>query len=91
MIFDLEVICSVLVFVFFYRRICGYLCNLLTVGLAVGFVGGLLWAWLCYNFFFFGFFFLLESRANKFIYLFEGVPNFVTEGVPKFRENIKKI
>ena len=38
---------------------------------------------------FFFFFFCLESRANKFFYLFEGVPNFVTEGVPKYRANIK--
>ena len=35
------------------------------------------------------FFFLLESRANKFFYLFEGVPTFVTKGVPKYRANIK--
>ena len=52
MISDL-VICSVLVFFFFFFwRIRGYLCNLLTVGLAMGFVGGLPWAWLCYKFFF---------------------------------------
>ena len=58
---------------------------MLTVGLVVAFFGGLPWAWLCYKFFFF----LLESRANKFFYLFEGVPTFVTKGVPKYRANIK--
>ena len=84
MISDLEVIYFVLVFVFFFWRICGYLCNLLIVRLAVGFVGGLLWAWLCYKIFFFWlFFFCLKVEQILFIYLFKGVP--------KYRENIKKI
>ena len=35
--------------------------------------------------FFLGFFFFLglESRTDNFFFLFEGVPNFVIEGVPK--------
>ena len=68
--------------VFFFLRICGwvcYLCNLL----------GLSWVWLCYNFFFFfrfyfnfffDIFFLLESWTDIYLYIyiyikFEGVPN----------------
>ena len=35
------------------------------------------------------FFFCLKIEKINFIYLFEGVPNFVTEGVPKNKANIK--
>ena len=48
-----DLLCIGVFFFFFFWRIRGYLCNLLIVGLAVGFVGGLSWAWLCYKFFFF--------------------------------------
>ena len=62
----------------------GYLCNLLIVGLAVGFVGGLA---LLDFFFFFGC--LKVEQINFYFILFEGVPNFVIEGVPKYRASIK--
>ena len=41
------------------------------------------------NFFWAFFFFCLKVEQINFFYLFEGVPNFVTEGVPKYRANIK--